>query len=97
MPLNDGNLDLPYESHGEQVLEDQFLMSGGVVVMAATLNVEGRAEPSLIFRFAQADGSGFLPPVLLCVDDEQMKGLIDLVEKAATDAVTAAQEARKDR
>lgn len=89
--LGDGGLDLPFEGQDRTDLTDGFVMSGGVVVMAGVLPVDGRQEPALIFRFARPDGE-FLPPILLVVTDEQMAGLIPLVTKAVKAAIT---EARK--
>lgn len=94
-PLNDGSLDLPYESQAETPLTDHFLVSGGVVTMAATVDVGGTAQPAVVFRFAAADGSGFAPPVMLCVTDQQLHELGVQVTKACRDAVRAARAKRK--
>lgn len=92
-PVNDGSMDLPYERH-EATIEDAFLISGGVVVMAATVPVGDEKHPALVFRFAAADGSGFYSPVLLGLSREQMETLADLVVKATKDAIAAADEGR---
>ncbi len=87
--LGDGGMDLPFEGQDRTDLTDDFLMSGGVVVLATTVPVEGREEPALIFRFASPEGQ-FYAPILLVVTDEQMSTLIPLVTKAVKAAITEA-------
>lgn len=67
-------------------------LSGGVTVMAATAPIEGGGLfPLLVFRFAKADGSGYLPPIILgCDDVAQLKALVPLVETAVDGAIKAA-------
>jgi len=89
--LGDGGLDLPFDGQDPTELTDGFLLSGGVVVMAALVPVDGKDEPALVFRFARPDGE-FYPPVLLVVSDEQMSGLIPLVTKAVRAAVVHARK-----
>ena len=87
-----GSMNLPYEPQDETMLTDHFAVCGGVVTMAATLDVEGTHQPALVFRFALADGSGFLAPVLLCVPQDEMRDLAQLMSRAAKDARKAALE-----
>lgn len=93
-PFGDGPMDLPFEEQDQTMLTDQFAVSGGAVVMASVLEVDGRPEPALVFRFARADGNGFWPPVLLCVDDGQTHEFGVMVTKAAQTAVRAARKQR---
>lgn len=67
-------------------------LSGGVTVMAATAPIEGGGLfPLLVFRFAKADGSGYLPPIILgCDDVASLKGLVPLIEQAVDGAIQAA-------
>lgn len=95
-PLNDGSMDLPYQSQAETPLSDRFALAGGVVTMAATVEVEGVHQPALVLRFARADGRGFLPPVLVCVDDQQMHDLGVQVTAACRDAIRTARHHRRD-
>lgn len=89
--LNDGSMDMPYESQDETPLTDHFVVCGGVVTMAASIDVDGTHQPALVFRFATADGGGFLAPVLLCVDDRQMRDLGTQVRLAVRDSRRAAR------
>jgi hypothetical protein len=95
-PFGDGPLDLPYEEQDVTPLTDNFAVSGGAVVMAAVINVAGRPEPALVFRFARADDDGFFPPVLLCVDDGQTHEFGVTVTAAARTAIRQARQARRD-
>ena len=91
------DFDLPYERNPEPVTLDlsNALLSGGVVVMAATIPAPGTTTPlpSLVFRFAKPDGTGFYPPVLLVVSDEHMAQLRPLILRAVHDAREAAKAA----
>jgi hypothetical protein len=95
------DLDLPFEGSPKTPLFDrgQAQMSGGMVVMAATADVQveppvagigGKrvTKPALVFRFATPDGR-FYQPIMLVLDDDQMANAPKLV----TDAVDAARKA----
>ncbi len=86
--LGDGGLDLPYEGQERTDLTDDFVLVGGVVVMAAVMPVDGENYPALAFRFALPHGE-FMPPVLLVGTDEQMEALVPLITAAVDGAVKA--------
>lgn len=93
-----GELNLPFESDPGAAGGDPFhmdvevLLSGGVVVQAVTVpTTAGGVLPALVFRFAKADGSGLLPPVLLACDDRaDLMALVPLVRSAVAAALEAA-------
>lgn len=86
-------MDLPFEEGPSgQFIEDDFKVSGGVVVAGALAPLlDGDVKPALIFRFTSPFGV-FYPPVLLVLDDDQASKLPQLV----TDAVTAARKAAEE-
>jgi hypothetical protein len=89
------SMDVPYEPGPPgQFLTDDFLVSGGVVVMAGTLPLpdDGEAKPALVFRFSDPFGQ-FYPPVLLVLDDDQAANLPTLVRQAVDGAIEAARTA----
>lgn len=89
--LGDGGLDLPYEGQDLTELTDEFVVVGGVVLMAAVVPVGGENYPALAFRFALPHGE-FMPPVLLVCSDEQMEALVPLVTAAVDGAVKAVRK-----
>lgn len=89
------SMDVPYEPNPPgQSISDQFLMSGGVVIAAATLPMpdDGQHKPALVFRFSDPLGH-FYPPILLVLDDDQAAKLPNLVHKSVSGAIAAAKEA----
>lgn len=86
--------DFPnYESNPEPVPVDlnEAQVSGGVIVMASVIPVnESTFLPSLIFRFAKVDGSGFWPPIVLAVENAtELRELRPLINAAVHDACEA--------
>lgn len=70
---------------------DNAALSGGVVVMVAALPVPDQGTlPALVFRFAKADGTGFYPPIVLVVDEDQMTKTAQLTASAVAAAIQAA-------
>ncbi|HET7386881.1 MAG TPA: hypothetical protein VFJ19_09500 [Nocardioidaceae bacterium] len=88
------SMDLPFENNptGTSVPLDDALISGGVVVMAAVVPVDGGPKPALVFRFSDPHGR-FYPPMVLVADDDQMAKTTDLVSKAVRAARAAAKGA----
>lgn len=85
-------LDVPFEPQQptEMDLSDGVL-AGGLVVMAAAIPVTGAGTiPALVFRFAKPDGTGFYPPIVLTVDEDQMAKTAQLVASASAAAIRAA-------
>lgn len=84
-----GDLNLPFEEQDETRLDlSDALLSGGVVVMGATIpDGNGRLYPAVVFRFARHDGTGFHPPVVLACDNpahlHAMPELVDAAVHAA--------------
>lgn len=86
-----GDLNLPFEPQEPTVGPTEgFLMSGGVVVMAAMVPTPDGQEPLLTFRFAHADGSGFMHPIALGFDRSQLEELPRLISQAMARALEAA-------
>lgn len=85
-----GDLNLPYEPVGGDPIPIRLEghMCGGVVVRAAVSETPLGKMPMLVFTFASADGRGFLPPIILGLDDPA--GLVALVRDAAAGAAQAA-------
>lgn len=97
MSLGSGDMNLPYEPTppGTEVPLDDAQLAGGMVVMAACVPVDGMGpQPALVYRFANPDGSGFYPPVVLVVSDEEMRAAARLTEAAVNGAI---RETRKRR
>lgn len=90
MPEDPGPFDmnLPFQPQERTEIDDAFAMSGGVVVAAALVPTPDGPEPVLIFRFARADGSGFMTPVAL--DRSQIDDLPKLIRDAMVCALEAA-------
>lgn len=89
---NLGNsLDLPFEEGPRGPLPDGHQhFSGGVVVMAAVINVpEVGPKPALVWRFATPDGD-FYTPIVLVMDDDQIAKLAPLIEQSVSVARKAA-------
>ena len=89
------SMDLPFEADpiGMQVPDEHAHFSGGVVVIAAVIDVpDVGPKPSLVFRFAMPEG-GFYPPVVLVQDDDQIAKLRPLIFQAIKAAREAAQKA----
>lgn len=90
------SMDLPFEEgpRGVEMDLDRAIVSGGVVVIAATLPVPGMGtKPAIVFRFANPDGSGFYDPMVLVCDDDQLAKTVDVIAKATTAAIRRAKEA----
>lgn len=89
------SMDLPYEPNPPgQFITDGFLVSGGVVIAAATLPMpdDGEHKPALVFRFSDPHGQ-FYAPVLLVLDDDQAANLPHLVRESVDGAREAARKA----
>lgn len=85
-----GDLNLPFQPQEPTEHTEAFARSGGVVVMAAYVPTPGGLEPILIFRFAYADGSGFMPPIALGFDRSQLDDLPNLIRQAMERALEGA-------
>lgn len=94
MSLGD-SLDLPFEETPPgMTLDENVVLSGGLVVMGAVVPVPSLGpKPALVFRFAAVDGT-FLPAVVLVLDVDQAEKTPQLVAAATAAAVRAAREAR---
>jgi hypothetical protein len=93
MPELGDSLDLPYELNPPgQMLEEDMVVSGGLVAAGCTVPIDDEVKPAILFRFATPTG-GFYPPMLLVLDDGQMAGLPKLVRAAATSSIEAARTA----
>ena len=88
------DMDLPPEPTSGELHDEHVHWSGGVVVMAAHVDVPdvGR-KPAIVFRFATPTG-GFYPPVALVQDDDQMAKLRPLIVEAIQMARRAASTGR---
>lgn len=88
------SMDLPFEEGGAGDLADDHVhYSGGLVVMAATIDVPDLGvKPALVFRFATPEG-GFYPPVCLVADDDQLAKLRPLIVEAIATARRSASGA----
>lgn len=85
------DLDMPFEEGPLADMEIDGVVASGLVVMAGTMPVpETGVMPCLIYRFANPDGSGFYPPMILVVDEDQMTKLAQLVASATAAAIKAA-------
>lgn len=85
-----GDLNLPFEPQEPTETYEAFAMSGGVVVMSALVPTPAGLEPMIVFRFAHADGSGFMPPIALGFEADQVDGLTLLIRQAMERALEAA-------
>lgn len=87
------SLDLPFEDgpSGQTIDLDRAHLAGGMVVMAAVLPVDGEPKPVLIFRFTAPLGQ-FYSPVVLVMDDDQVRKVPSLISKAVAAAVRVAKE-----
>lgn len=86
------DLDLPFERQALTEIDlDHAHIASGVAIMAALLPVpDAGVKPALVYRFANPDGSGFYPPMVLVTDDDQMAKLGPLTEAAAATAIEQA-------
>lgn len=85
-----GDMNLPFEPQEPTIHEEAFALSGGVVVMAALFPAPTGVEPVIVFRFAHADGSGFMPPIALGFEADQVDGFTLLIRQAMERALEAA-------
>ena len=84
------SMDLPFEPSSGILHDEHVHYSGGLVVMAATIDVpEVGLKPAVVFRFATPEG-GFYPPVVLVADDAQLAKLRPLIHQAIAAARKAA-------
>lgn len=84
------DMDLPYEPTTGELQDEHVHFSGGLVVMASTIDVPGYGvKPALVFRFATPTG-GFYPAIVLVTDDDQMGKLRPLINEAIAAARRAA-------
>jgi hypothetical protein len=89
------SMDLPYEPNPPgQTINDKFIVSGGLVIAAATVPMpdDGELKPALVFRFSSPLGE-FYNPVLLVLDDDQAANLPKLVQQSVDGAREAARKA----
>lgn len=94
MSVEDGSLNMPYEEGPNFTMPDVPKVSGGVVVMSATIpdpTTSGGFLPGLVFRFVDAATGQFMQPILLVADADEIGNLVQLVTKAADGAVKAAE------
>lgn len=87
------SMDVPFERNppGQTLDLSDALLSGGVVVLAASVPVDGvGTKPGLLFRFTSPLGE-FYPPMLLVLDDDQAGKLPALVSNAVSAARSAAK------
>ena len=90
MTSDPNRFHLPFEDQPETPLEGDFAVSGGIVVMAVLVPLPDETKrPAIVFRFARADGSGFWPPVLLLLDDDQLRQVPGIVFEAVRRARSA--------
>lgn len=84
------DLNLPFEGCEPQpFLDTEGIASGGVVVLALTIQTPHGPHPAVAFRFSKADGSGLHPPVvLLCDEVNDLAALPGLVKDAVDHAIT---------
>lgn len=88
--MNEFDVPFARQATTEVDLADAAL-AGGVVIMAAALPVPGKGlMPALVYRFAKPDGTGFWPPVVLVVDEDQMTKTAQLTASAVAAAIQAA-------
>lgn len=92
MPEDPGpfGLNLPFAPQEPTEHTEPFARSGGVVIAAAYVPTPTGLEPIIIFRFARADGSGFMPPIALAFDRSQLDDLPLLVRQAMERALEGA-------
>lgn len=90
--LGKPTMDVPFE--GQPTADMDFSdghIASGLVVMAGTLPVPDVGTiPCLVYRFANPDGSGFFPPMVLAVDEDQLTKLAQLTATATAAAIKAA-------
>jgi hypothetical protein len=85
-----GDMNLPFEPQEPTESHEDFALSGGVVVMSALVPTDDGLEPVIVFRFARADGSGFMPPIALGFEADQVDGFTLLIRQAMERALEAA-------
>lgn len=89
-----GDLNLPYEPvEGAPIqIDTDGHLCGGVVVRAAVAESPLGKIPMLVFTFADASGRGFLPPIMLAIEDAATAtGIVTLVRDATMAAMQAAR------
>ena len=85
---NGNDLNLPFEPTDPFQINEPLTFSGGVVVAAMFLEINGHKHPAVMFRFARHDGTGFHPPMVLACDSvADLRALPALVEQAVTHAI----------
>lgn len=91
-PATGRDLDLPFQPQRPSELDlSDGVLAGGMVVLAASIPVPGEGVmPALVFRFTKPDGTGFYPPMVLAVDEDQMTKTAQLVASASAAAIRAA-------
>ncbi|NUR80770.1 MAG: hypothetical protein HOQ21_10040 [Dermatophilaceae bacterium] len=88
------DMDLPFAKQTPTEMNlSAAAVAGGLVIMAAAVPVpEHGTYPALVYRFAKPDGSGFYPPIVLVVDEDQMLKTAQLTASAVAAAVEAASK-----
>lgn len=95
MPDLGDSLDLPYELNPPgQTINEDMLLSGGLVAAGCTVPVGDEVKPAILFRFASPTGQ-FYRPVLLVLDERQMAGLTSLLSAAVSSSIDAARTANR--
>lgn len=84
------DMNLPFRPQEPTEHAEEFAMSGGVVVLAALFPTPTGVEPVIVFRFARADGSGFMPPIALGFEADQVDDFTLLIRQAMERALEAA-------
>jgi hypothetical protein len=87
------DLNLPFEeSEMQMLLGAGGQQSGGVVVLAGSIDSALGKFPVLVFRFVQGDGLTFYPDMTLIGDDTLIRNTAALVQQSAASAIKACRE-----
>jgi hypothetical protein len=88
------SLNLPYEAiPGGPVPYDgaSSELASALVILAATIEIEGQPHPVLIYRFSRGDGT-FYPDRVLVVEKNELADLRRLTTAAVDGALAAARK-----
>jgi hypothetical protein len=87
------SLDVPFEEgpRGQTLDLSDAHLSGGLVVLAASVPIGDERKPALVFRFTTPHGE-FYPPMLLVLDETQARKTPDLITNAVHAAIKASRE-----
>lgn len=94
-PTDPDSLDMPFERQPATTVDlGHAHFASGLVILAASVPIPDKGSmPALVYRFANPDGSGFYPPVVLVVEEDQMVKLAQRVASATAAAIASATEA----